>query len=413
MGNEINVLGIDKLVTTASFNEFTSSYNSGSFTGSFVGDGSGLTGIPGGTSIDTGSFATTGSNTFIGNQSISGSITVSGSITLPGSGSFRDFINDRTKFRSIRGNGPGLFNIVEQGDTNVTFTVSKITTNDLTGAITSNLSGATTGTYNDLQPTTNGDGRGARLMLTIAGGVVTSVRIFDISNSNDNYEEDGQPANRQGIGYKAGDTLTVAAGSGGIGGTGNLIITLRPQDIETYFGIDNNFKFNYHEFPELRISNNTFGTNIGIGGGIADGVGSIAAGTGTVAAGSAGAAIAVGFQNLASSTATSVFGAFNTGSDAQTVVGIASIALPGLESAFIIGNGNSTSDRSNLLVAAGNEVQITGSLQVTGSANINGFTILSQVSSSLNFVNDAAAAAGGVPLGGLYRSGNFVLIRLT
>jgi hypothetical protein len=65
-----------------------------------------------------------------------------------------------------------------------------------------------------------------------------------------------------------------------------------------------------------------------------------------------------------------------------------------------------------LLVAAGNEVQITGSLQVTGSANINGFTILSQVSSSLNFVDDAAAAAGGVPLGGLYRSGNFVLIRL-
>lgn len=32
-------------VTTSSFNNFTSSYNTGSFTGSFVGDGSGLTGI--------------------------------------------------------------------------------------------------------------------------------------------------------------------------------------------------------------------------------------------------------------------------------------------------------------------------------------------------------------------------------
>lgn len=42
----------------------------------------------------------------------------------------------------------------------------------------------------------------------------------------------------------------------------------------------------------------------------------------------------------------------------------------------------------------------------------NSFIILSQVSSSLNFVDDTAAAAGGVPLGGLYRSGNFILIRL-
>ena len=42
----------------------------------------------------------------------------------------------------------------------------------------------------------------------------------------------------------------------------------------------------------------------------------------------------------------------------------------------------------------------------------NSFIVLSQVSSSLNFVDDTAAAAGGVPLGGLYRSGNFILIRL-
>lgn len=42
---------------------------------------------------------------------------------------------------------------------------------------------------------------------------------------------------------------------------------------------------------------------------------------------------------------------------------------------------------------------------------INGFTILSQVTSS--FVDDTAAAAGGVPLQGLYRSGSYVLIRLT
>jgi hypothetical protein len=42
----------------------------------------------------------------------------------------------------------------------------------------------------------------------------------------------------------------------------------------------------------------------------------------------------------------------------------------------------------------------------------NGYVVLSQVSSSLNFNDDTAAAAGGVPLGGLYRNGNFIMIRL-
>jgi hypothetical protein len=52
-----------------------------SFTGSFVGDGSGLTNIPGVNPIETGSFATTGSNTFVGNQIVSASVDVSGSVT--------------------------------------------------------------------------------------------------------------------------------------------------------------------------------------------------------------------------------------------------------------------------------------------------------------------------------------------
>jgi hypothetical protein len=41
------------------------------------------------------------------------------------------------------------------------------------------------------------------------------------------------------------------------------------------------------------------------------------------------------------------------------------------------------------------------------------YVILSQVSASLNFADDDAAAAGGVPLGGLYRNGNFILIRIS
>lgn len=68
-------------------------------------------------------------------------------------------------------------------------------------------------------------------------------------------------------------------------------------------------------------------------------------------------------------------------------------------------------------VFTGNQV-ISGSLNVTGGSITGSLitannVVLPQVSSSLNFVNDAAAATGGVPLGGLYRSGSFILIRLT
>ena len=52
-------------------------------------------------------------------------------------------------------------------------------------------------------------------------------------------------------------------------------------------------------------------------------------------------------------------------------------------------------------------------LDISGSVRQqDGFTILSKVATDLNFANDTAAAAGGVPLGGLYRNGNVIQIRL-
>ena len=52
-------------------------------------------------------------------------------------------------------------------------------------------------------------------------------------------------------------------------------------------------------------------------------------------------------------------------------------------------------------------------LDVSGSFRVqDGITILTKVSMSLDFANDTAAAAGGVPLGGLYRSGSLISIRL-
>lgn len=70
-------------------------------------------------------------------------------------------------------------------------------------------------------------------------------------------------------------------------------------------------------------------------------------------------------------------------------------------------------DNTSLGTYSTNKHYITGSIYQTGSFIQNGFVILSQVSMSLNFADDTAAAAGGVPLGGLYRNGNFVVIRIS
>ena len=89
-------------------------------------------------------------------------------------------------------------------------------------------------------------------------------------------------------------------------------------------------------------------------------------------------------------------------------------------------SGSFVGDGSGLTNVSGSGFPYTGTARITGSlivsqsaatntvVNIqNGHTILTQVSESLEFDNDEAAAAGGVPLGGLYRSGNLIAIRLT
>jgi hypothetical protein len=130
---------------------------------------------------------------------------------------------------------------------------------------------------------------------------------------------------------------------------------------------------------------------------------------------------AAGQGNIASGSYSAVFGKFNGGDanpqgEGQVVVGVSNASSP-IEGAFIIGNGDYNSAQySNLLVAGGTGsagiVQITGSLNITGSATISNKLVLTAISTSLNFVDDAAAQTGGVPLGGLYRSGSFILIRL-
>jgi hypothetical protein len=58
-------------------------------------------------------------------------------------------------------------------------------------------------------------------------------------------------------------------------------------------------------------------------------------------------------------------------------------------------------------------VSSTNSYSSFSQSGTTGVIILSQVSASLNFANDVAAAAAGVPIGGLYRNGNVVQIRIS
>jgi uncharacterized delta-60 repeat protein len=446
---------------------------SGSFTGSFVGDGSGLTGVGSSlpsdilsssvtnftdysqsvdtriSSIVTGTgFAITGSNTFVGNQIVTGSLTISssnavdltvvgnsvltgsltmsgsitiptGSITVPGSGSFENFVANPSTMRSIRGNGAGLYNIVEQSDGNMTFTVTKIGTGDLTGAITSNISGSTiNGNFYDNTTTTSGAGQQARLSGFISGGVVTSVRI-ETASSFLGFEEHGQPANRQGIGYKAGDTVTINQSLNQA--SGSLTITLRPQDIETYFGVDERVSIDYKQYGILTTRTGIISSgSISVGAGVntlgAINGNNIAAGTDVNV--TSDYSIAVGqdlYNDYINAYANATFGLHHSSSNyAQTIVGIASRLDDAGPGAFVVGNGTTSIigegslTRSNLLVAQGSTVQVTGSLDVSG----DGYVILSKVSSSYNFADDTAAQAGGVPLGGLYHTSGSVKIRL-
>jgi len=68
------------------------------------------------------------------------------------------------------------------------------------------------------------------------------------------------------------------------------------------------------------------------------------------------------------------------------------------------------------------DIALTGSIfsayinanTFTGSfLNNTGYVVLTEVSESLNFSDDTAAQAGGVPLGGLYRNGNTIQIRIS
>ncbi len=107
-----------------------------------------------------------------------------------------------------------------------------------------------------------------------------------------------------------------------------------------------------------------------------------------------------------------------SGSSQITYSGISSIPTGIVSSSTqVLNYGIFATTGSNEFV--GNQI-ITGSVDISGSLDINndvkienGYVILTQVSQSLEFEDDVAAELGNVPLGGLYRSGSFIKIRIS
>lgn len=77
-----------------------------------------------------------------------------------------------------------------------------------------------------------------------------------------------------------------------------------------------------------------------------------------------------------------------------------------------LATGSATASLSTTQLTVNVNTVISGSLTVSGSGNLTGFLVMPAVSSSLNYADDSAAQAGGVPLGGIYRNGGELRLRV-
>jgi len=89
-------------------------------------------------------------------------------------------------------------------------------------------------------------------------------------------------------------------------------------------------------------------------------------------------------------------------------------ALTGILNAVTASHSLFNDSSSHAITANTSSLALSGNGEFSGSfSGSHTGIILTTVSQSLNFVDDSAAAAGGVPLGGLYRSASFVKIRIS
>ena len=104
-----------------------------------------------------------------------------------------------------------------------------------------------------------------------------------------------------------------------------------------------------------------------------------------------------------------------TGANKAAIIAGTSNTVNNIDSAILAGSSNTVShDRSVILGGSGlattkADEAVVEKFTISGSA-ADVFVIANY--SALNYADDTAAAAGGVPLGGVYRNGNFLMIRI-
>jgi uncharacterized delta-60 repeat protein len=103
-------------------------------------------------------------------------------------------------------------------------------------------------------------------------------------------------------------------------------------------------------------------------------------------------------------------GKIYAGGNFTTYKGVSAIRIIRLDTAFI--PFISTTALKDVLDNPIPTFPFTGSANISGSANINASLLLSTISSSFNFADDAAAQSAGIPLGGLYHTSGSIKIRL-
>jgi hypothetical protein len=116
-------------------------------------------------------------------------------------------------------------------------------------------------------------------------------------------------------------------------------------------------------------------------------------------------AISSSYANFATTAGSAISSSYSlSGSYAQT----ASFALNTGTASYVLSASYAISASW-----APNQEFVTGSVTSASYASTASYVFLEELALSSGYVNDAQAAAAGVPIGGIYRNGNFIQIRIS
>jgi hypothetical protein len=446
-------------LSSAASANFLGNVTASIFTGSFVGDGSGLTNIPGVTPIETGSFATTGSNQFNSGQSISGSLRVSGSISQVGIGAGNTFLgfNSGTcrttgtcntffgneagcrvttgACNTMIGHRAGACNIQGFDNTVVGFqagigtTGCASTSNTVVGACAGKAGSHNTVLGIQAAYDMNGQfntvlgsyaHRGGNSNCTIAVGACAGTRITGLGTADCSIFIGictGAPA--------SGQCNQIVIGHCAIGNGSNTVTLGNSNITQTHLrGFVTGSSFRANSFT---------GSFFGDGSGLTGIPGATPIETGSFA--TTGSNVFNGNQIISSSLLVTdkiestgslilkpdvnsprYLEVYNTAPTDTHITASGGQIFIGDDTTYVKVDNYSNFNRIDIVANSGVYVSgstaITGSLIVSGSTNINGIITYPEVSASFNFADDTAASGGGVPLGGLYHTSGALKIRL-